>query len=150
MAGDFNDLPESRTLRAFYQAGFEHLEEPGPSWNAREPSVDIDHILVRSGRGLRFDPEAQWVRAQVCTGRIGRVVKTKGYGVHHAWGRTYKDIFQRYKAMKGFDPSLRQLFPTPVRVSSDEVAPMRHRSESSLNGLFIQQSPAMSRGGTQS
>ena len=24
-------------------------------------------------------------------------------GVHHAWGRTYKDIFQRYKAMRGFD-----------------------------------------------
>src|SRR5439155_12871781 len=21
-------------------------------------------------------------------------------GVHHAWGRTYKDIFQRYKAMR--------------------------------------------------
>ena len=24
-------------------------------------------------------------------------------GVHHAWGRTYKDVFQRYKAMQGFD-----------------------------------------------
>ena len=24
-------------------------------------------------------------------------------GVHHAWGRTYKDIFQRYKAMRGYD-----------------------------------------------
>jgi len=24
-------------------------------------------------------------------------------GVHHAWGRTYKDLFQRYKAMQGFD-----------------------------------------------
>ena len=24
-------------------------------------------------------------------------------GVHHAWGRTYKDLFQRYKAMLGFD-----------------------------------------------
>ena len=23
----------------------------------------------------------------------------RGIGVHHAWGRTYKDIFQRYKAM---------------------------------------------------
>ncbi len=27
----------------------------------------------------------------------------RGLGVHHAWGRTYKDIFQRYKAMCGFD-----------------------------------------------
>ncbi len=24
-------------------------------------------------------------------------------GVHHAWGRTYKDVFLRYKAMRGFD-----------------------------------------------
>ncbi len=24
-------------------------------------------------------------------------------GVHHGWGRTYKDLFQRYKAMCGFD-----------------------------------------------
>src|SRR5687767_1631403 len=24
-------------------------------------------------------------------------------GVHHAWGRTYKDAFQRYFAMRGFD-----------------------------------------------
>jgi isoleucyl-tRNA synthetase len=27
----------------------------------------------------------------------------RGIGVHHAWGRTYKDIFQRYKSMRGFD-----------------------------------------------
>ena len=27
----------------------------------------------------------------------------RGIGVHHAWGRTYKDVFLRYKAMKGFD-----------------------------------------------
>jgi isoleucyl-tRNA synthetase len=24
-------------------------------------------------------------------------------GVHHAWGRTYKDLYQRYKAMQGYD-----------------------------------------------
>src|SRR4051812_15754222 len=24
-------------------------------------------------------------------------------GVHHAWGRTYNDLYQRYKAMQGFD-----------------------------------------------
>src|SRR6476661_5488064 len=28
---------------------------------------------------------------------------TDGLGVHHLWGRTYKDLFQRYKAMQGFD-----------------------------------------------
>ena len=24
-------------------------------------------------------------------------------GVHHAWGRTLKDVFQRYKALRGYD-----------------------------------------------
>ena len=28
---------------------------------------------------------------------------TTGLGVHHCWGRTYKDVFQRYKALRGFD-----------------------------------------------
>jgi isoleucyl-tRNA synthetase len=28
---------------------------------------------------------------------------TTGLGVHHLWGRTYKDVFQRYKALRGFD-----------------------------------------------
>ena len=28
---------------------------------------------------------------------------TSGMGVHHLWGRTYKDVFQRYKALRGFD-----------------------------------------------
>ena len=26
-----------------------------------------------------------------------------GMGIHHAWGRVYKDIFQRYKASQGYD-----------------------------------------------
>ena len=56
VAGDFNDTPDSRTMKAFFDAGFESVEAPGPSWNARAPSRDIDHILVRSGRGLRLEP----------------------------------------------------------------------------------------------
>ena len=28
---------------------------------------------------------------------------TSGMGVHHLWGRTYKDVFQRYRALLGFD-----------------------------------------------
>jgi endonuclease/exonuclease/phosphatase (EEP) superfamily protein YafD len=56
VAGDFNDVPDSRTMQAFFRAGFKPVEDPGPSWNAKAPSVDIDHILVRSGRGLRLDP----------------------------------------------------------------------------------------------
>ena len=33
----------------------------------------------------------------------GPITANNPMGVHHAWGRTYKDIFQRWKAMQGFD-----------------------------------------------
>jgi isoleucyl-tRNA synthetase len=33
----------------------------------------------------------------------GPITANNPMGVHHAWGRTYKDIFQRYRAMQGFD-----------------------------------------------
>lgn len=33
----------------------------------------------------------------------GPITANNPMGVHHAWGRTLKDAFQRYKAMQGFD-----------------------------------------------
>ena len=33
----------------------------------------------------------------------GPVTANKAMGVHTAWGRTLKDVFQRYKALRGFD-----------------------------------------------
>jgi len=33
----------------------------------------------------------------------GPITANNPMGVHHAWGRTYKDLRQRYKAMQGFD-----------------------------------------------
>jgi isoleucyl-tRNA synthetase len=33
----------------------------------------------------------------------GPITANNPMGVHHAWGRTYKDIFQRYRAMLGHD-----------------------------------------------
>ena len=33
----------------------------------------------------------------------GPITANNPMGIHHAWGRTYKDMFQRYKAMRGFD-----------------------------------------------
>jgi len=33
----------------------------------------------------------------------GPITANNPMGVHHGWGRTYKDLFQRYKAAKGFD-----------------------------------------------
>jgi isoleucyl-tRNA synthetase len=33
----------------------------------------------------------------------GPMTANNGMGVHHAWGRSLKDVFQRYKALRGFD-----------------------------------------------
>ena len=33
----------------------------------------------------------------------GPITANNPMGVHHAWGRTYKDVFQRFKAMQGFE-----------------------------------------------
>lgn len=33
----------------------------------------------------------------------GPITANNPMGVHHAWGRTFKDLFQRFKAMQGFD-----------------------------------------------
>ena len=33
----------------------------------------------------------------------GPITANGSMGVHHAWGRTLKDVFQRYKAMRGFE-----------------------------------------------
>ena len=32
----------------------------------------------------------------------GPITANNPMGVHHAWGRTYKDIYQRYKTMQGY------------------------------------------------
>jgi len=33
----------------------------------------------------------------------GPITANNPMGVHHAWGRTYKDLYQRFKAMQGFN-----------------------------------------------
>src|SRR5689334_25275567 len=33
----------------------------------------------------------------------GPITANNPMGVHHAWGRALKDVFQRYKALRGFD-----------------------------------------------
>jgi isoleucyl-tRNA synthetase len=32
----------------------------------------------------------------------GPITANNPMGIHHAWGRTYKDLFQRYKNMQGY------------------------------------------------
>ena len=35
---------------------------------------------------FRFDPEVVWLRKQVAAGKLGRIIRTKSYGVHANWG----------------------------------------------------------------
>jgi predicted dehydrogenase len=42
--------------------------------------------LVMVGHMWRFDVEAEHIRDVVQSGRIGQVVKTRGYGIHENWG----------------------------------------------------------------
>jgi isoleucyl-tRNA synthetase len=38
----------------------------------------------------------------------GPVTANKAMGVHTAWGRTLKDVVQRYKALQGYDAETRR------------------------------------------
>lgn len=42
--------------------------------------------LAMVGHMWRFDVEAQYIRESIQSGQIGRVVKTRSYGIHENWG----------------------------------------------------------------
>jgi isoleucyl-tRNA synthetase len=56
---------------------------------------DADRIFERLQEQNRGGPRYSFID--------GPITANNPMGVHHAWGRTYKDLFQRYKAMCGFD-----------------------------------------------
>jgi len=47
----------------------------------------------------------------------GPITANNPMGVHHAWGRTYKDLFQRYRTMRGF----RQRYQKNVKTLAPSV-----------------------------
>ena len=69
-----------------------------------------DHPVLERELLARWEAEDTFakVRAQNHGGPSfsfidGPVTANKDLGVHTAWGRTLKDLFQRYKALRGFD-----------------------------------------------
>ena len=42
--------------------------------------------LVMVGHMWRFDHEADFIKDLVSSGKIGKIIKTKGYGIHENWG----------------------------------------------------------------
>jgi len=73
-----------------------------------EPMVGFPKLERRI---LKFWKEADAFKERVALNRDkkrwsfldGPITANNPMGVHHAWGRTYKDVFQRYRAMRGFD-----------------------------------------------
>jgi len=44
----------------------------------------------------------------------GPITANNPMGVHHAWGRTYKDVWQRYKNMQAFDKDFKTVLTVKV------------------------------------
>ena len=75
----------------------------------------------------------------------GPITANNPMGVHHAWGRTYKDAFQRYLAMTGQRPALseRLRLPGPLgRGRGREGAEARSPSATSRTWCPATRSPA--------
>src|SRR5438874_13736243 len=68
----------------------------------------------------------------------GPITANNPMGVHHAWGRTLKDLFQRYKAMRGFDERYENGFDSQglwVEVEVEKELGIRAKREIEEYGL---------------
>jgi predicted dehydrogenase len=84
--GTPNYLHYPETVAAL-NAGLHVMVEKPMSMNAQE-AYQMLEASQKSGTLLmvahcwRFDPEVLWLRKQVNSGRLGKIIRTKGYGVH--------------------------------------------------------------------
>jgi predicted dehydrogenase len=87
-----NFLHAPETIAAL-EAGVPVLVEKPMAMNATEAAAMIE-ASDQSGAQLmvahcwRFDEEVRWLKDRVEAGTLGRIVRTKGYGVHANWGPT--------------------------------------------------------------
>jgi len=85
-----NYLHAPQTIAAL-EAGVHVMVEKPMAMNATEAEAMVaasqkSGALLMVAHCWRFDPEVRWLRGQVEAGRLGRIVRTKGYGVHVNWG----------------------------------------------------------------
>src|ERR671924_216331 len=67
------------------------------------PALEREVLAWWDEAGI-FDRLREQNRGRARFGFIdGPITANNPMGVHHAWGRTLKDVFQRYKALRGFD-----------------------------------------------
>ena len=85
-----NALHAPQTIIAL-EAGIPVLVEKPMAINAAEAS-EMLAASQKSGKALmvahcwRFDTEVNWLKQQTESGKLGRIIRTKGYGVHSNWG----------------------------------------------------------------
>src|SRR4030042_7053244 len=67
--------------------------------------VEIEHKILKFWEEKKiFEKLRKKIQGKRCWSFLdGPITANNPMGVHHAWGRTYKDLFQRYKAMQSFD-----------------------------------------------
>jgi predicted dehydrogenase len=85
-----NYLHASETIAAL-KAGVQVMVEKPMALNAAEAEAMLaasrtSGALLMVAHCWRFDPEVLWLKAQVEQGRLGRIIRTKGCGVHANWG----------------------------------------------------------------
>jgi predicted dehydrogenase len=88
--GTPNYLHAPQTLAAL-RAGVHVMVEKPMAMNAAEAeemlaTSEASESLLMVAHCWRFEREVVWLREQVVAGRLGEIVRTKGYGVHVAWG----------------------------------------------------------------
>ena len=76
---------------ATLEAGVHVLVEKPMAMDAKEAAEmavasDKSGALLMVAHCWRFDEEVLWLKEQVDRGRVGRITRTKGYGVHVNWG----------------------------------------------------------------
>jgi predicted dehydrogenase len=95
-----NYLHAPQTIAAL-RAGVHVMVEKPMAMNAAAAEAMVraseeSGSLLMVAHCWRFDPEAQWLRRQAEEGRIGGVIRTKGYGVHVNWGPGGWFVEKRY------------------------------------------------------
>jgi predicted dehydrogenase len=85
-----NYLHAPETIAALH-AGVHVMVEKPMAMNAAEAEAmcaasEKSGALLMVAHCWRFDPEVLWLKAQLDAGRLGRALRTKGYGVHVGWG----------------------------------------------------------------
>jgi predicted dehydrogenase len=86
--GTPNFLHAPQTLAAL-QSGIPVLVEKPMALNSIEAEKMLSTsqttgVVLMVAHCWRFDPDVLWLKAQA--GRLGRIIRTKGYGVHTHWG----------------------------------------------------------------